>query len=97
MKTRYIVDVLLKTAGKKYIARSIPNYIDQNVAFIYSIKDVGHWKNCLCDGMGVWHQTGTEAKYISVEQSGDFTFVSEDKESDITMRVLRSKYIRKQH
>ncbi|VDH94169.1 Hypothetical predicted protein [Mytilus galloprovincialis] len=95
VKTRYIVDILLESAGKRYLARSVPNYIDQNVSFIYSIRHTGHWKNCLCDGMGVWHQTGKETKFISVEESGGFVYVNDDQATETTMKVVRRKYVNK--
>ncbi|CAC5383197.1 unnamed protein product [Mytilus coruscus] len=86
VKTRYIVGILLESAGKNYLARSVPNNIDQNVSFIYSIRHTGHWKNCLCDGMGVWHQTGKETKFINVEESGDFVYVNDDKTTETTVQ-----------
>lgn len=93
IKTRYIVDILLESAGKRYLARSVPNYIHQNVSFIYIIRHTGHWKNCLCDGMGVWHQTGKETKFINVEESGGFVYVNDDQTTETTMKVVRRKYV----
>jgi hypothetical protein len=91
IKTKESVHILLQDLCENQLARYIPNIINRNVIFIYSIDKIGHWKNALCDGMGRWNQMGTESTVVDLND--DITTSLKDYGNESMLKVIRRKYV----
>ena len=101
IKTLDVLNILLKPIDEQQIAKNIPFNIDRNVSFVYRTTYIGgHWKNALCDGMGVWKQMGKETKFVDVSETGfpraeEIMFIKENNITETSLKVVRHKYINK--
>lgn len=91
IRTADAVELLLRNLNKNQLARNIPIEITKNVSFVYSVNNIGHWKNAMCDGMGKWEQMGKETSYVDVRSTG-ISIISPNDVNDNTLKVVRRKY-----
>ena len=93
IKTKEAIQLLLRPLKPTQLARNIPLNIQRNVSFVFSIQNIGHWKNALCDGMGRWTQTGTETVLYNLDVDGEIRVISEIQSTEDSVRVYRRKYV----
>lgn len=90
----------IKNAQQSHVATTIPFAVTQNVCFLVSHSAIGHWKNALSDGMGVWLPQGTKSRYVKKSKDGKFTQCTEQKfisSNRDVYKILRSNYTNSQH
>lgn len=92
IKTKEAIKVIARNLPEKNIARNVPLGINKNVSFVYSEKEIGHWKNSLCDNMGRWNQMGTETIFFNEHVDGEIDIIGNKNISPLSKKCVRRKY-----
>ncbi|XP_070564660.1 uncharacterized protein [Ptychodera flava] len=97
ISTGKAVSLLLQPGNEHNIARTIPDCVNRNVAFVCDTKHMASWKDILCDGNGSWETKGTKTFFYKhnissnkLEQVDDSYFGKRD-----VFKVKRRQYVNK--
>ena len=72
------------------IAKLVPHQPTDNLTFFIGLDYLDHWKDILCDNLGVWAANGTKSLYYSsrLNRNGKITLIA-SKEEDACIKCTR--------